>query len=257
MMPYTPLFARYYDLLVHGNTVALATQDDLQFIEQAFKRAGAVREILDAGCGTGRYLVPLAKQGYHLTGLDNSPEMLAQCVERLTELGLSATLVEQDLREWHETERYDVIVCMNSVIAYFLETGEMLEILSRFREALRPGGLLILEVWNILANMPSLDVPVTQEICVDKTGALTCETIDRYDPARGIFHIQLNVKAHQDGNAVSFTHEEALRVFTTEEMTSHLATTGFANVTAHIRPDTLDPESGDEELVFLALKPYL
>ena len=87
MMPYDPLFAKYYDYLVHDRREALVTEDDMAFLTEAF--AGKdIREVLDAGCGTGRYLIPLVRDGYGVTGLDNSPDMLAQCAARLQHQGL-------------------------------------------------------------------------------------------------------------------------------------------------------------------------
>jgi len=41
--------------------------------------------ILELGCGTGRILIPLAKTGYNVTGMDNSESMLAVCRGRIAE----------------------------------------------------------------------------------------------------------------------------------------------------------------------------
>ena len=47
----------------------------------SLKRNG-VRVILDAACGDGRNLIPLAKAGFRVTGLDFSPEALGRCEVR-------------------------------------------------------------------------------------------------------------------------------------------------------------------------------
>lgn len=55
--------------------------------------------LLELACGSGRLLVPLARDGYTLTGVDDSEEMLALARERLQqeELLSHVTLVQQDI----------------------------------------------------------------------------------------------------------------------------------------------------------------
>jgi len=62
-------YARFYDL-DHGSLDA-----DLVMIEQYAALCGS--PILELACGTGRALLPLARQGYQVTGVDISPAMLA------------------------------------------------------------------------------------------------------------------------------------------------------------------------------------
>jgi len=38
--------------------------------------------VLEIGCGSGRLLAPLARAGYEVTGVDQSPEMLARAEAR-------------------------------------------------------------------------------------------------------------------------------------------------------------------------------
>lgn len=67
--------APYYDPL-HASLTA-----DIGFV---LTLAGSeVGPILELGCGTGRLLVPLARAGYEVTGLDTSLAMLAKAQRRL------------------------------------------------------------------------------------------------------------------------------------------------------------------------------
>jgi len=43
--------------------------------------------ILDAGCGTGRMLLPLARDGHQVVGIDRAPAMLARAAWRLARAG--------------------------------------------------------------------------------------------------------------------------------------------------------------------------
>ena len=62
------IYARFYDL-DHGDLDA-----DLFMIQQLAARSGS--PILELACGTGRVLLPLARQGYQVTGVDLSAAML-------------------------------------------------------------------------------------------------------------------------------------------------------------------------------------
>lgn len=58
-------------------------------------------KILELACGSGRALLPLARSGYELTGVDNSKQMLQLAREALEAAGVAThcTLVQQDMVE--------------------------------------------------------------------------------------------------------------------------------------------------------------
>jgi SAM-dependent methyltransferase len=62
-------FAPFYDLEFAG------FDDDLPLYRAFAEHSGG--PILELGCGTGRLIVPLAEDGYDITGVDLSPAMLA------------------------------------------------------------------------------------------------------------------------------------------------------------------------------------
>jgi SAM-dependent methyltransferase len=67
-------------------------------VVQIFKDHGC-SEILDLGCGSGRHLVHLTKEGFKAIGLDISPTGLRLTQEWVDEEGLEADLVLTDMRE--------------------------------------------------------------------------------------------------------------------------------------------------------------
>ena len=54
--------------------------DDLEFFRDAIRRCG--EPALDAGCGTGRLLLPLLRSGMDIDGSDVSEDMLTWCAHR-------------------------------------------------------------------------------------------------------------------------------------------------------------------------------
>ncbi len=91
-MSYFDVFAAHYDLELGD------FHDDIALYAGFAARTGD--PLLELGCGTGRLLLPLARAGHRLTGVDISPAMLARAAARLTEAGLAGgvTLVRDDMR---------------------------------------------------------------------------------------------------------------------------------------------------------------
>jgi SAM-dependent methyltransferase len=99
---------------------------------------------LDAGCGAGRLLVPWLRAGYDVDGCDVSEDMLDRCRERARREGLEPTLWATPLHELAAPRRYRTIVCCGTFgLGSTREQDE--QALRRFREALEPGGTLILD----------------------------------------------------------------------------------------------------------------
>ena len=96
---------------------------------------------LDVGMGQGRNAVFLALRGWHVTGIDLSPEGLASARAQATRGGVSLTAVQADASTFdYGTARWDLIV-----ITYgpgFVGDAPFAE---RLSTALAPGGLLVIE----------------------------------------------------------------------------------------------------------------
>ena len=70
--------AEFYDYIV-----PYLNREDLDFYVDMAKESGG--PVLEVGCGTGRILIPIARAGIEVTGLDLSPSMLALCRKKLSQ----------------------------------------------------------------------------------------------------------------------------------------------------------------------------
>jgi SAM-dependent methyltransferase len=150
-----------------------------------------------------------------------------------------------------DAQCYDAALCMDSVICYFLKTSEIVKALSLLREALKPDGLLVLGMWNVLAVTNIFGTTRRHTVRTGK-GKIASTERGWYDAVKSIYHGQIDVTVTESGDEQSFSREEVLRVMTMGEVTAYLKQAGFDRVSAHSRPDSLEPGSQDEELVFLA-----
>jgi SAM-dependent methyltransferase len=79
------------------------------------KEAGR-RRVLDAGCGVGRQLLPLAAAGFQVLGVDLETQVLQVLSGRLTGAGLKAPLVRADLRRLPLAGgRFDLALSINVI----------------------------------------------------------------------------------------------------------------------------------------------
>ena len=129
-----------------------ATKDysrECDILESVFTRdAGStVSSVLDLGCGTGSHSSELARRGYRVVGVDRSPSMLALARKRALEAGLEIPFVESDLRELALEESFDAVLMMFAVLSYQCTNADVLAALQTARRHLKPGGLLVGDVW--------------------------------------------------------------------------------------------------------------
>jgi len=95
-------------------------------------------------------LLPLARAGLRLAGVDISGAMLSLARARLTAAGLSARvqLHEDDIRARAPRGPFGLaIVAINSFM-HLADTADQLAALEHIHAALRPGGLLAIDLFN-------------------------------------------------------------------------------------------------------------
>ena len=124
------------------------------FVEAALEAKGPVLEV---GCGTGRVLIPTARAGVAITGLDLSPHMLAVCRERLAkepaEVQERAQLLEGDMRDFDLGRTFALATIPFRPFQHLTTVADQMACLHMIRRHLEPGGRLILDLFN-----PSLKV---------------------------------------------------------------------------------------------------
>jgi SAM-dependent methyltransferase len=108
--------------------------------------------VLELGCGTGRVLLPLARAGIEITGLDLSPRMLERCSDRLQSEPAAVRervcLVAADMTAFDIGRRFAAIICPFAGFQQLTSVEQQLACLDRCRRHLRPHGRLVLDLPN-------------------------------------------------------------------------------------------------------------
>jgi SAM-dependent methyltransferase len=101
--------------------------------------------ILDLGCGHGRIAIPLAQRGYRVTGLDLSAVFLERARADAAAAGVAIKWLRGDMRALPFEAAFDAVISIFTSFAYLESEEEDLEVLRQVRQALKPGGLFLLE----------------------------------------------------------------------------------------------------------------
>jgi SAM-dependent methyltransferase len=96
------------------------------------------RSVLDAGCGTGRVAVELARRGLDVTGVDVDPSMLEKARAKQPDL----PWVLGDLAEVDLGRTFDAVVLAGNVMI-FLTPGSEAGVVTNLARHLSPGGALV------------------------------------------------------------------------------------------------------------------
>ena len=91
------------------------SMDDLQFYKRWLPKNKDAR-ILELCCGTGRLTLPIAKDGYDISGVDYTASMLHQAKMKAAEAGLRINFIQADIRTLDLQKKYDLIfIPFNSI----------------------------------------------------------------------------------------------------------------------------------------------
>lgn len=102
--------------------------------------------VLEIACGTGRVAIPIAQQGFPVTGLDIVPGMLARA--RAKSAGLAARWVEGDARTFDLGERFQLIFLTGNAFQAFVTNAEQAAVIQRAHAHLHDTGLFAFETRN-------------------------------------------------------------------------------------------------------------
>ncbi len=102
--------------------------------------------VLDLGCGTGSLTEILAREGYDMTGIDLSPDMLQIAMEKRAESGRDILYLLQDMREFELYGTVRAIVSICDSMNYLLEPGDLVQTLRLVNNYLDPEGLFIFDL---------------------------------------------------------------------------------------------------------------
>jgi len=137
--------AKYYD----GTYAAKQDLVDLPFYLELAEQIGG--PILEVACGTGRVLLPLARKGIEIHGVDNSRPMLEILKRNLSlepeQVRQKVTLHEGDMRDFRLDARFPLIIIPFRPMQHMHTVEDQVSALATAASHLGPGGVLAFDVF--------------------------------------------------------------------------------------------------------------
>jgi cyclopropane fatty-acyl-phospholipid synthase-like methyltransferase len=196
------LIAPFYDL-EHAHF-----DEDLNLYTNFAELCGS--PVLELACGSGRLLVPLAREGYELTGVDSSARMLKLAQEALEQAGVAAqcTLVQESMSTLHLGQKFRLAFIALGSFGHVCSRQEQRQTLATVRNHLTSNGKFILDISNADARyMEHLSGQVLhQGTWQREDGALLSHLVSpASSPTKHLLELTHFYEEHQQGEAVRRT----------------------------------------------------
>jgi SAM-dependent methyltransferase len=121
---------------------------DVSFYREVARAHGG--PVLELGCGTGRVLTMLCRDGHRVVGVDRAHTMLARAAARVARLGRAARrrafLVQADMRELALRSRFPLVICPFNAFQHLYERVDVERCLAAVRAHLTDGGRFVFDV---------------------------------------------------------------------------------------------------------------
>jgi SAM-dependent methyltransferase len=224
---------------------------------------------LDAGCGTGRLLIPYLRAGLDIDGCDVSADMLALCRERAEREGLrSPNLFAQPMDELDLPRRYRTIVVCG---ALGLGGSDLSAALRRFNDHLEPGGTLVADnevpyaqpyLWRFFPKDDRRELPRPWREQGDRRPLpdgdeleLRSRVVD-VDPLAQTAAMEIRALLWRENEVVAEEQRALVTMLrSTREIVLELEAAGFADVEVRAGYEDRPLTADDDFAVFIARKP--
>ena len=172
---YRQISAKYYD-------EAYANKEDLEdvafYVEQAKSSGGPVLEL---ACGTGRILLPIAREGIAIHGVDISLPMIEVLQQRLRrepkDVRELVSVLQGDIRNFRSNQQYPLVIIPFRPLQHMYTVEDQVAALETAAFHLEDEGRLVFDVFY--PNYQNLDSMIGEEI-------LELEWIPKSDPGKVI-----------------------------------------------------------------------
>jgi SAM-dependent methyltransferase len=236
---------------------------DVDFYVAAARAAAG--PVLELGCGTGRVLIPTARAGVEITGLDLSAAMLERCREKLAgepdEVCDRVKLVRASMTRFDLGREFSLITVPFRGFQHLLEVEDQLACLEAICKHLAPGGRMVVDFFQV--NPAAMYDPAWNQEKEDSAETLLPDgrkvrrtvRIAAFYRARQVNDIEFVwYVTHPDGRTERLVWQTPLRYFFRYEVEHLLARAGLR--LAELRGDFAGSPLQDDspDMIFMAEK---
>jgi SAM-dependent methyltransferase len=255
---YPEFLPEYYDHLP-----VYSGRSDVEFYLKAARRTGG--PVLELGCGTGRVLLPIARAGFDITGLDLSPQMLARLHSKLAlekaEVRSRAKLIQGDMTDFDLGAKFPLVTIPFRPFQHLIHVQDQIACLHAVKRHLTAGGQLILDFFQTDPRrihdpaflkeskpLPEFQMPDGRRVTVtDRTVAF--HGAEQFNDVELIYSV-----IHPDGRTERLVHAFPIRYFFRYEVEHLLARCGLRVAALYGDFDGSPLTDASPEMIFVTEK---
>lgn len=222
----------------------------LAFYYEILKREGLKpRRAADLACGTGSIALLLARDGFQVTAVDMSEEMLCVASQKAQSLSNPPQFVCQRLEELHLLRGVDLAVCALDSLDYILDPDTCEKAICRIYKALNPGGCFIFDV-----NTPQKLRAMDGQVFLDEDDDVYCVWRGEFDEETNICSYGMDLFQRQ-GNVWYRSFEEHREyAYSARQLKQMLKKAGFTNIAVYGDRRFEDPGPQEQRIYLKARK---
>lgn len=200
-----------------------------EIVEFCVGHARAARgPVLELACGTGSLAIPIAREGFEVTGLDSAPGMLEVARAKSARDGCGVEWVEADMRTFALGRRFDLVLLSGNAICHLLDRRSVEDCLARVREHLTADGRFVLTVFvpdpRLLLPESSEPAPFASYEDPDGAGRIEVTHTYRYESHTQIKRITTRHRSEAGAESLGTLD---MRMFFPQELDALLIHNGF------------------------------
>lgn len=214
------LYSQYYDLLYLDKDY----QREIDYIRGLLLAAGIKEgKILELGSGTGIHANLLANSNYHVTGIDQSQEMVNR-----SQKNKQCTFLTGDMTTFRLSQKFDAVISLFHVVSYLTTNDQVSKLFENVKFHLLEGGVFIFDVWyspcvNFLQPGIRVKRIIGEDVAIMRIAEP--EILDN----ENIVNVQytIYVKKVESGEISSFQEIHSMRHFSIPEISNIAKMHGF------------------------------
>jgi len=201
---------------------------------------------VDIGCGGGWFTRAFQRDGYQMTGVDVSAEMLDFAQETAFKQGTRSEYLLGDITKMKLPKRFDFATAINDCVNY-IPKDKLCAAFKNIGGGLKKGGIFLFDI----SSKKKFEEKIANTVSVDDREDVTYFNFHRAEADGVTMEVTLFVKGEGGGyQRLDETHRQYM--YEEEEILSALDNSGFAvlEVEGHLGED----KTSSDRIVFLAQK---